>query len=47
MIGCLRTHARSQPLRFYFESANKLKFYNLEAWKYGYSALGTEDAGEA
>ena len=33
MIGCLRTRVRKQPIIApYFESENKLMFYNLEAW---------------
>ena len=32
MIGCLQTRVRKQPIiGHYFESANELKFYNLEA----------------
>ena len=32
MIGCLRTPVLKQPIiALYFESENKLKFYNLEA----------------
>ena len=32
MIGCLRTHARKQPIIvLYFEFENELKFYNLGA----------------
>ena len=33
MIGCLWTRVRKQPIiELYFESENKLQFYNLEAW---------------
>ena len=32
MIGCFWTRVRKQPIiPLYFESANQLKFYNLEA----------------
>ena len=35
MIGCLRTRVRKQPIiALYFESENKLKFYDLDAWFY-------------
>ena len=35
MIGCLRTRVRKQPIIvLYFDFANELKFYNLEARNY-------------
>ena len=35
MIDCLWTRVRKQPIiALYFESENKLKFYNLEAWSF-------------
>ena len=40
MIGCLWTRVRKQPITvLYFEPENELKFYNLEAWSWGYKFL--------